>query len=589
MRISLARYRVPPPVSDWVPVSTSISGGGHPDVVTQWAAVSTHDRLMTVPPQNWAWKVSGSPLNRMPTCDGHAPGGAWVPHRRSGSRARACGSGPGPGPRPPAPARPARGPPGPPPPGPSAGWRGWMSVDQPCPSSCATATRTSDPRLARAVTGKPGKSTTLRADTGHRAAGGRPPAGPATSQGPVASKIEDYALLSDTESAALVGPGRLDRLADLPPLRLPRPASAALLGGPRARPVDDRPGPPRRPGRAGLPARDPRAGDHLPHPDRHGAGRRLHAGPRPDPPGGAPGRGRRRGGRRPHRAHRAARLRLDRPLGPPRRRPAALRRRPRRPGADLAGAPAAPTGGATWPRSPWPPATRRTSSWPGTRPTSPRPPRRTWAPASSAPPPGGRTWSARCATAGPVGRGGPLLPHRAEGAHLRPHRRHRRRRHHLAPRAAGRRAQLGLPLLLAARRHLHPPGADRGRLHRGGRGLAALAAAGHRRAARPGADHVRTGGRATAAGDGAPLAAGLRGLEPRSASATPPTASSRSTCSARCSTPSTRPPWRGWARPTATPGPSWWPSWTGCARCGASPTTGSGRSGATAATSPTPR
>ena len=50
--------------------------------------------------------------------------------------------------------------------------------------------------------------------------------------------------------------------------------------------------------------------------------------------------------------------------------------------------------------------------------------------------------------------GRPLADH-AQGADLRADRRHRRRADHLAARAARRRAQLGLPLLLAARRHLH--------------------------------------------------------------------------------------------------------------------------------------
>ena len=43
----------------------------------------------------------------------------------------------------------------------------------------------------------------------------------------------------------------------------------------------------------------------------------------------------------------------------------------------------------------------------------------------------------------------------AQVAHLQRHRRHRRRADDLAARAAGRRAQLGLPLLLAPRCHLH--------------------------------------------------------------------------------------------------------------------------------------
>ena len=47
------------------------------------------------------------------------------------------------------------------------------------------------------------------------------------------------------------------------------------------------------------------------------------------------------------------------------------------------------------------------------------------------------------------------LADHAQGADLRADRRHRRRADHLAARAARRRAQLGLPLLLAARRDVH--------------------------------------------------------------------------------------------------------------------------------------
>ena len=84
----------------------------------------------------------------------------------------------------------------------------------------------------------------------------------------------------------------------------------------------------------------------------------------------------------------------------------------------------------------------------------------------------------------------PVADH-PQGADLRPDRRHRRGGHDVAARAARRRPQLGLPLLLAARRHLHAAGAARHRLPRGGQGLARLAAARRRR--RPGrpADHVR--------------------------------------------------------------------------------------------------
>ena len=53
------------------------------------------------------------------------------------------------------------------------------------------------------------------------------------------------------------------------------------------------------------------------------------------------------------------------------------------------------------------------------------------------------------------------LADHAQGADLRPDRRHRGGADHLAAGTARRRAQLGLPLLLAARRHLDPDGADR--------------------------------------------------------------------------------------------------------------------------------
>ena len=57
-----------------------------------------------------------------------------------------------------------------------------------------------------------------------------------------------------------------------------------------------------------------------------------------------------------------------------------------------------------------------------------------------------------------------------EGPFLRPHRRHRGGGHHLAAGKDRRHPQLGLPLLLAARRHLHPAGLSQCRLYRGSRG-----------------------------------------------------------------------------------------------------------------------
>ena len=110
-----------------------------------------------------------------------------------------------------------------------------------------------------------------------------------------------------------------------------------------------------------------------------------------------------------------------------------------------------------------------------------------------------------------AGRGDPLPDH-PEGADLRPHRRDRGRPHHLAPRAARRGPQLGLPLLLAAGRHLHPVGADAGRAGRRGQGVARVAAAGRRRPAAADADPVRRGRRAPHHRAGAGLAARLRGV-----------------------------------------------------------------------------
>ncbi len=110
------------------------------------------------------------------------------------------------------------------------------------------------------------------------------------------------------------------------------------------------------------------------------------------------------------------------------------------------------------------------------------------------------------------GRGGPLADH-PQGAHLRADRRHRRRADHLAARGHRRRAQLGLPLHLAARRGDHPVVAAAHRLPRRGPRLARVAAAGGGR--RPGEppDHVRDRRRAGVGRDRAALAARLRGLD----------------------------------------------------------------------------
>ncbi len=79
----------------------------------------------------------------------------------------------------------------------------------------------------------------------------------------------------------------------------------------------------------------------------------------------------------------------------------------------------------------------------------------------------GREWAGASQIARRVARGGDALADHAEGADLRADRRHRRGADDLAAGTARRRAQLGLPLLLAARRHADAAGADERRLLRG--------------------------------------------------------------------------------------------------------------------------
>ena len=123
---------------------------------------------------------------------------------------------------------------------------------------------------------------------------------------------------------------------------------------------------------------------------------------------------------------------------------------------------------------------------------------------------------------GALGRACRRLPRRgapvaagAQGADLWADRRHRGRADHVTAGAAGRRPQLGLPLLLAAGHDADPAGDARDRPPRRGRAVEALAAArgGGRSGGRP--DHVRHRRRAAAGRVGARLAARLRGLEPR--------------------------------------------------------------------------
>ena len=114
-----------------------------------------------------------------------------------------------------------------------------------------------------------------------------------------------------------------------------------------------------------------------------------------------------------------------------------------------------------------------------------------------------------------VGRGHAIADH-AQGAHLRADRRHGGRAHHVAPREARWCAQLGLSLLLAARRDAHAARADECRLLRRSAGVARLAPARRRRLALATANHVRPRRRASSLGIRGAVAAGLRAVNARS-------------------------------------------------------------------------
>ena len=110
---------------------------------------------------------------------------------------------------------------------------------------------------------------------------------------------------------------------------------------------------------------------------------------------------------------------------------------------------------------------------------------------------------------GGVARPGGALAHHVEGPHLRPDRGDRGGGDDVVAGDLRRWSQLGLPLLLVARRHPNPGSAHALRLPRRGHGVAGLAAAlGCRRSRRP-ADHVRAQRRATAGGVGGALAVRL--------------------------------------------------------------------------------
>jgi GH15 family glucan-1,4-alpha-glucosidase len=102
-----------------------------------------------------------------------------------------------------------------------------------------------------------------------------------------------------------------------------------------------------------------------------------------------------------------------------------------------------------------------------------------------------RQWSDRCPEVGPWTEFGETLAHHIEGFDLRANGRNRRSCHDLASRAPGRCTELGLSLLLASGRHLHAARPHETRLLRRGAGMARLACAGCRRQPAPSPDHVR--------------------------------------------------------------------------------------------------
>src|SRR5215207_6784550 len=89
-----------------------------------------------------------------------------------------------------------------------------------------------------------------------------------------------------------------------------------------------------------------------------------------------------------------------------------------------------------------------------------------------------REWSGRCAYRGPLSRRGADLAHRAQGDDVRDDRRRDRGAHDLVAGGHRRRAELGLPLLLAARLGARARGAAGRRLHRRGARLPRFPASG---------------------------------------------------------------------------------------------------------------
>ena len=121
----------------------------------------------------------------------------------------------------------------------------------------------------------------------------------------------------------------------------------------------------------------------------------------------------------------------------------------------------------------------------------------------------------------------------AQGAHVRADRRDRGRADHVTARVARRGAQLGLPLLLAARRHLHAPRADERAATARRPSPSATGCCARSRATRRHADHVRRRRASGGSTRRAPLARPATRGRRRCASATRRPSSSSSTCTAR--------------------------------------------------------
>ena len=326
----------------------------------------------------------------------------------------------------------------------------------------------------------------------------------------MSSRIEDYALIGDCEAAALVGrDGSIDWLC------WPRFDSdacfAALLGShdhghwqiaPRDRQARVT---------AAISAEHVDSGNPLRMRRRRRDPCRFHAGARNALERG-PARGRRAGPRHDVRRARAAlRLRRDRSLGHAPRRRHVARGLPaptwwccgRR--CSLTGQNMRTVGEFTVPAGEMVPfvLTYSPSHGPPPEPLDPRS-------ALEATESFWTGWSEKCRPNGYCSDAVIRSLITLKALHLLADRRHRRGADHVVAGTVGRNAQLGLSVLLAARRHSHAARADECRLQRRGAGLARMAVARGGGQPGPGADHVRARRRAAPHRMGGAVAARIR-------------------------------------------------------------------------------